>query len=121
MEKQKPKKKPSKKRIKSELDKLWRNKIHERCEGKCEICGKSPVQAHHVFSRRYTGSRWLVDNGVGLCYFHHKFFAHVKYEEFRCWFIERIGQDRFDAIKEMAYNVVKFTPDDLDRIKEELS
>ena len=63
----------------------------------------------------------MVDNGVGLCYFHHKFFAHVKYEEFRQFFVDLVGKDRFDALKEMAYSVTKFTSDDLEQIKRDLT
>lgn len=99
---------------------MWRRVIHEKYNGRCAICGKEPIQCHHIFSRRFSVVRWDVDNGIGLCYFHHHRFAHSDYERFRDVVIELIGQDVFEALKERAYSGKKLTLLDLDRIKEEL-
>jgi hypothetical protein len=36
---------------------------HGECQGGIEI--------HHVMSKRFFGTRWLRENGIGLCSFHH--------------------------------------------------
>jgi hypothetical protein len=48
-------------------DALWRECIHAR-GGMCQRCGVRPgVQAHHLVSRRYHGTRWIPQCGSLLC------------------------------------------------------
>ena len=98
------KKKVSKKSIVKKLDALWRAKILER-DKVCQYpgCLKRNLQAAHVFSRRIRSVRWNLDNGVGFCAYHHLRWAHVHWEAFRDLVLQKIGQDRFDALKEKAY------------------
>ena len=60
------------------------------------------VQVAHFFTRKNLHTRWDVDNACLLSAGKHLYFAHVEHEKFRDWYIKRIGQDRFDALKMRA-------------------
>jgi len=61
-----------KKTLKNKLDKLWSEAVRQRYP-RCIVCGAQPTQAHHCIVRKAQsmGVRWLIDNGVGLCYVCH--------------------------------------------------
>lgn len=99
------------------LDKLWSKLVREKYNKKCAICGAPNPHAHHIFSRSYKSTRWDIDNGVALCYKHHFFFAHVKYEEFRDFIISHIGSEAYDKLKEKSMIVMK---PDLNQINDQL-
>ena len=95
-------KKITKKKLKvSDLDKIWSKLVRDR-DGTCVHCGRFPVQAHHIFGRGYKSTRWNLDNGISLCYKCHMFWAHSKYEEFRDWIIETIGEEKYLSLKEQS-------------------
>jgi 5-methylcytosine-specific restriction endonuclease McrA len=94
--------------------------VRERDKGVCQFCGKKGNQAHHIYSRRHYGTRWIVSNGVFLCAGCHLFIAHRDYERFRDRVIELYGEKTFEWLKHTAYQVVKLTVDDLERIKDDL-
>ena len=105
--------------IRKSLDKLWSENIRFR-DKKCIHCGSTfRIAAHHIFSRRYSSVRWDLDNGVSLCYPCHIHWAHSKYEEFRDWVIELIG-DKYEDLKRRAYEIKKFSPTELKILKKEL-
>lgn len=61
----------------------WRNSVFQRDHYKCQCCGgkgnrKRGLEAHHIsnYSTKIQ-SRFLVDNGITLCYFCHKRFHHI--------------------------------------------
>jgi hypothetical protein len=56
------KKKPTMKHC----DRLW-SKIIRAMHPICVICGGTPVQGAHLFSRRYKSTRHAIWNGRGLC------------------------------------------------------
>ena len=68
---QKRKDNPSSKYWKSKADKLWGEVIH-KIYTECAVCGKQPVEAHHLISRANTATRHAIENGIGLCALHHK-------------------------------------------------
>lgn len=51
----------------------------------CEVCGSTErVEAHHIFPKSIFPEKALqVDNGVALCYYHHK--EHHKNNPMRLW------------------------------------
>jgi len=51
----------------SYLDALWRKAVYKQFNGRCAICGKDDVQAHHIVGRRRRVLRWDVANGILLC------------------------------------------------------
>lgn len=116
--KKSPKKIPVKKISVKQLDTLWSKKIRDKYEGKCAVCGATPVQAHHIFSRSYKSTRWDLDNGIALCYKHHFFLAHSKFEEFRDFLFEHIGEERYNQLKEKSRLIIK---PEYDLIKDTLS
>jgi len=68
---QKKKDNPGSKYWKTRADKVWGEVIH-RIYTQCDICGKSPIEAHHLISRANTATRHSIENGIGLCCNHHK-------------------------------------------------
>ena len=58
----------------NKADKLWKQLISLRGEGKCAICGsKEWVQAHHLIPREMISHRHCAQNGILLCASHHKY------------------------------------------------
>lgn len=112
-----PSKSISKKVSSKQLDTLWSKKVRELFGHKCAVCGASPVQAHHIFTRSYKSTRWNLDNGIALCYRHHFYLEHSKFEEFRDFVINYLGEDKYNEIKELSKQIVK---PDLEEIKTSL-
>lgn len=63
--------------IKKKLDTAWSKAVRTQ-QPRCIVCGKSPTQAHHAIIRkaRNLQTRWMLENGVGLCYVCHRFYLH---------------------------------------------
>lgn len=85
-------KKRSKKAENRELDLIWKQKVKERDEYFCQPCGKKVegknCHAHHILPKQIKGLRWDVNNGITLCYRHHKvgkFSAHMNAIWFAFW------------------------------------
>lgn len=92
------------------LDALWRDAVRRRDGEICRFCRRNRATAvHHVFSRRHYSTRWDLDNGVLLCFYCHIRIAHEDPEVFRDWFVARVGQAKFDALKARALSVVHRT------------
>lgn len=100
------------------LDIMWSKIIHKKFDNRCAVCGATPCQAHHIFTRTYKSTRWDIENGIALCYKHHFFLAHSKFEEFRDFVIGFMGQEAYDKLKEKSKTIVKL---DLMSVNEELS
>ena len=66
----------SKKTEERELDNMWKKKVKDRDKWMCQVCRKKVTgkncHAHHILPKRIRGMRWDVDNGITLCYQHHK-------------------------------------------------
>lgn len=112
--------KPKKSDIAKELDKLWAIVVKQRDGYQCVVCGKDPVSAHHIFSRKNHSTRWEISNGVSLCFWHHLRWAHVEYEQFRDFVMAWMGKREFEAIKERAARIEKYTIADLIDIRDKL-
>lgn len=56
--------------------KEWRKKVYTRDNHTCQwpnCCSKKRLNAHHIKTwANYPGLRFLVENGITLCYQHHK-------------------------------------------------
>lgn len=65
------------KSLKKKLDKAWSLAVRAQYP-RCIVCGASPTQAHHAIIRkaRNLTTRWMIQNGVGLCYVCHRFKLH---------------------------------------------
>ncbi len=82
-QKKKPKRIP---RVKSgeraalerECDVAWSRAVKRRDGYQCRIlnadgnrCKVLGIHAHHVFRRAYHATRWLLNNGLSVCQYHH--------------------------------------------------
>lgn len=74
------------------LDEAWKNKVKTRDEYNCQVCKKKLVgkncHAHHILPKRIKGMRWDTNNGITLCYPHHKvgnYSAHMNAIWFTFW------------------------------------
>jgi len=67
--------KSAKKRLAKECHELWRNILFLRAGHKCEYygCNREATQPHHVITKGSCNHlRYDPDNGIALCYPHHK-------------------------------------------------
>lgn len=93
------------------LDKKWREKINERDNGRCVYCGGDGNNAHHIVGRRNRSTRWLLDNGILLCYRDHTFGQgsfHQDPQETMKWF-ENKYPDRYESILKRKNLILKQT------------
>ena len=101
------------------LDLLWAKKIKERANYTCEYCLEKNawVNAAHIIGRRYRGTRWMLDNGICLCYG-----CHRAYDEHapRAEKIRRlvIGEYRLNKLLSINQEVAKYQ--DFETIRKEL-
>ena len=80
---------PEIKRLKKQCDDLWSEIVKLKAGYVCEKCGKGKpdvvLNSHHIITRKIYSTRWLIENGVCLCYRDHIYWAHVEFEAFREW------------------------------------
>ena len=91
--------------------------------GICPICGKQGSAAHHFFGwKACSNVRFLTDNLIWLCYYDHigKIHQQGLTEPARDNIIERIGIERFEALKTEAYLHREWTSYTLQEANEEL-
>ena len=118
-------KKPNKKTLTKNLDKVWAEAVKQKANFQCEYCGKvTPLNSHHFYSRSIRSVRWDVDNGFCLCVgchiFSSKFSAHKTPAEFVEWAIEKRGQEWYDIVKERKNTIKKFATFELEELLEEI-
>lgn len=69
-------KQKSKKTEIRELDNMWKQKVKDRDNWCCQVCHMKVIgkncHAHHILPKKMRGLRWDVNNGITLCYQHHK-------------------------------------------------
>ena len=96
-------KKPNRKKLILEADKLWSSIIRAR-DGKCIYCGsKIHLNAHHIFSKaRHGNLRWNTDNGITLCAKCHIYGVHVNPAPYILRIIEHVGNDIMEKLREQA-------------------
>lgn len=62
--------------------KKWRNAVYKRDKFKCQWPGcsqKRKLNAHHIRTwASFPGLRYLVSNGITLCYQHHKMIKNME-------------------------------------------
>lgn len=60
----------------------WRNKVYARDNHTCQWVGcnkKQKLNAHHIKTwADYPGLRFVVENGITLCYQHHKMISGME-------------------------------------------
>lgn len=91
---------------------LWRQIVFNNFSNRCAYCGTAVrLQAHHIFTKKNRGTRWLPKNGICLCAGHHKFLAHDEPEKFRRFLIESgiMPEVEYNDLYIKAHAVTKFT------------
>ena len=79
----------TKKQIILKKDQDWAKAIKER-DKVCQICKRSKgrLNAHHIIPRQFKETRWDLNNGILLCFQHHrvgKYSAHQNAIWFSNW------------------------------------
>lgn len=68
--------------FKDPLYKSWRKSVYERDNHKCQWPGcnsHKKLNAHHIKKwSDYPSLRFVVDNGITLCYVHHKMIKNLE-------------------------------------------
>jgi len=92
----------SKKTIEKEMDGIWAKKVFERDGHKCQVCMKilegRNKHPHHVLPRQLKGLRWDVNNGITLCYYHHKIGIYSPHQN-AIWFFGWMNENKPQQLK----------------------
>jgi len=107
------KEKTERQRVIKANDDLFRTIIHYR-DKVCQKTGKvTNLQVAHYYSRKNLRTRWDLDNACILNGGVHSYWAHTNYEQFREFWIKRIGKDRFEMLRIRAKYVAPVKLKDL--------
>ncbi len=119
------KNKPLRKRLIDKLDTLWSMAVRARYP-KCILCGSSQtLSSHHCIVRKgqSMGVRWIVDNGVTLCFSDHICKLHgpqggdkVFMDRYISILNELIDANRQQEIVDIGHRINKFTTFDLQQM-----
>jgi len=63
----------------------WGASFH--AAGRCAVCGRTDIEAHHIIPRSHHSYRYEIKNGIALCREHHrgKQSAHNTPRWFMAW------------------------------------
>jgi hypothetical protein len=82
------------------------NLFREIIRARDKVCQKTGMihnlQVCHYFSRSNLRTRWEELNGVLINGGSHIFWCHKYPDKFREWYINRLGQEKFEALELMA-------------------
>ena len=85
-----------------ELDDIWKHKVKERDKYCCQVCNKKLIgkncHAHHIIPRQIKGMRWNIDNGITLCYYHHKIGIYSAHQN-AIWFYGWMNNNRSKQLR----------------------
>lgn len=112
------------KKLEKEVTALWRNAVWLIWGGKCALCGKAcnDHNSHHYFTKGvHAATKYEPYCGVLLDYGCHigKVHRGGEIEQLRDIYIQKIGQERFEALKAKSYTIAKNV--DLDWLKTDLT
>ena len=87
-------------------DTEWARQVRER-DKKCLYCRKTQyLQAHHLFGRSRSSTRYNLLNGFTLCAKHHvfsnEFSAHRTNETFKIWAKAYLGKKVYQELKKLS-------------------
>lgn len=89
---------------KRKADELWGKAIRK---DHCELADIGPcggvIQACHLFSRGYMGTRYLLENGLSGCA-GHNFYAEIKPLEWDEYIRRRLGEKEYGRLRDLALN-----------------
>ena len=95
------------------LDIEWGRII--RGKGVCSVCSKTGIiHAAHIFSRRSMSTRWDLDNGLALCYYHHIRWAHQEPVKFYKFCEEHLGKEKLEELGSRNAQIKKWTIEEME-------
>lgn len=106
-------------------DKLFSRLIRLLADATCERCGKyhgmssQGLHCAHYPTRAIKATRWFRDAARALCYGCHQYLDTHK-EEKTEFFMEKVGQKRFNAMVALSQTHAKFTHDEIKAIRKDL-
>jgi len=110
----------TKKELEKLADKLWEQAVHKKYGGRCAYSGKEGTDAHHLFFRRHTSTRWNLDNGILLSRERHtedsSFSAHKTPARFLAWAMQTMGKRKFSALEKKSRETFQPTMRELESI-----
>ena len=114
----------NKQKLKAECDALWskivRTKADRRCQGitlTLAPCQRAGTDAHHILSRKYTATRWIIENGLCLCRQHHNHDDLPCLEETE---LMNIGKEAYERLWNIARDGKNWKEWELAELKESL-
>ena len=112
-------KKVTKTSIKKKLDKIFSLIVRKRgyC-AKCDTTEYKKLQCAHIFSRSRLSVRWDLDNAICLCFKDHFHWAHREPILFAEFVKNYLGRVRYNALKQKASMIKKWTLEDLKELYE---
>lgn len=113
--------KKSIKTLKRELTNACSQYTKKKTKGKCEMCGKEGINAHHIYSKgRFGAIRYDIDNLVWLCFDCHFNGAHGGNPDYFKWLLRYKRQEELDRIKAKGQAIKKWKREELENILKEL-
>ena len=109
-------------RLLKECDKLWKELVLRRDKNYDHYRQKPANQAHHIISRAYFPTRWLLINGVALAAGTHGFDAHGKGSaDFSEWIRQKwVGEENYLALLRRKNNRMKRCTETLKVVRQSL-
>ena len=116
----KPKRKVSKKRkLEQKCLKLWSDCVRAR-DMTCKQCNSDyRLSAHHIRSRVHLTTRFMLANGICLCWKCHSL-QKWNPERFQDMIIDIIGDDKYQELKRISLGNIKVTEADLEDLLDAL-
>ncbi|NQT22568.1 MAG: hypothetical protein HQ579_03915 [Candidatus Omnitrophica bacterium] len=103
-----------------ENDRIFREIIRKR-DVVCQKTGKARnLQVAHYFTRGNLRTRWDEDNACLMNAGAHLYWAHTEIEQFRDWWIKRLGIKRFEQLKLRAGYISSYPTHEIKAMKERL-
>lgn len=110
--------------LKKQALELWSQII--RSKGICEYCGKPSrrLNAHHILSKKhYPEFIFELQNGICLCWSHHRYYAHLESVAFS-FFLEKYFPEKYQwacahyTDKQSSHFVSSFADNEIDALEE---
>lgn len=102
------------KSVKKLLHEDWSRKVRDRDSNTCQLCGsdEGSISAHHWYRTEHRGgrSRYLVENGVALCYGCHIHVVHKDADYYMVSRLKRYVQSLYD------YDICEYLDKNLDKL-----
>jgi ribosome-binding protein aMBF1 (putative translation factor) len=119
-------KKPTRKTLIRDCDKLWTEVIKREAGGLCEICGAAGRNSHHIEGRKHS-VRWVIENGIYLCIKCHTFgkvsahsTSYSGQKEFHEKLIGVKGEHILKQIAKQANIIAQFKNHELEKLRSNL-